>query len=765
MPKIPTFSAQLSGGNINPVEASPQSAAMPYNALARVGETVAQTGQMFGAIIEKRKQQNDIVAADERHSQVRRKLDEFLQTNQNSPTLAEDFKQYGDSLLVESAADLPSQEAQKMFRSKTLNAVDARYGAALEIGERNRLTQAKVEMANSAVDAATSYRVLFGIDPSLADSTVREDLDAQLVQIEKGFGGIAPGNAASLKNSVTLDVITGVMEASPKTALELIDEYPLDEQQRRALKAQAEAKIMTRDALQVQQFNQKVQDALGEAVKNGEIAVQPKLDEYITALKDPKIAEATYNEQRVKFEVHNRALGATSWIRGKSPEHIAAQLEKIRESETGEVGKEVYDASIKFADKLMKERNDDISSYVRKYNPAIQELEGAKISATPQDAIKIEKEINSMVLRYQGPPPPPDALGNKVHDYAYYQNIPSHAQSVLTKGQASNYAKAINEGTPDQKVAAMMQFEAFFDENTKHVAWRDLTTLPKGQAVSQAAQMASLHLGTDVAKKLLSDIQNLDDNVKRKGIELSKYHDELKQGKNANWDAFSAAYAGDASQNAASVAGFRDAIVAYAVGLDVKSPRDAIQLATQTLLDKKFRFEEVNGELVPFAKWNGPDGRDLSDDEMLFSPSVSIIPAGATVGVIPSVKETFNNLDFSNVKTTSADGVNLFPDAPAGVSGETFSSYLNTQLNAAKKLKPSEDGKGFYVYMRNEMSRIDTQLFTKDGKPMFIPYFEADPRRNAPQRILNPRIQRLEGYTNPAFETPKYNMASPLNRQ
>jgi hypothetical protein len=90
-----------------------------------------------------------------------------------------------------------------------------------------------------------------------------------------------------------------------------------------------------------------------------------------------------------------------------------------------------------------------------------------------------------------------------------------------------------------------------------------------------------------------------------------------------------------------------------------------MKLAVSTLIERKFKFEEVNGEIVPFAKWNGPGGRDLSDEEMIFSPSAAFIPAGATVGVVPSVIERFNNLDFSNVNPKSPDGIPLFPEQPA----------------------------------------------------------------------------------------------------
>jgi hypothetical protein len=130
-----------------------------------------------------------------------------------------------------------------------------------------------------------------------------------------------------------------------------------------------------------------------------------------------------------------------------------------------------------------------------------------------------------------------------------------------------------------------------------------------------------------------------------------------------------------------------------------------------------------------------------------------------SIAIIPKVKEVFNNLDFSNVLTTSPDGINLFPAAPPGVSDATLADYLNTQLATEKRLVPSEDGKGFYVYMQNMISHIPTQLFTKDKRPLFIPYYDAEKRRNAPQKAVTPKTSG-GGPASPEHGVPEYILPS-----
>lgn len=709
MPKIPQYIAQQ-GIKTGPVADQINVGAMTAPAAA-IG-SFAGAAQDVGAFFQSREKEKELRWSGDAEYKFTNAMTEWHMANKDRDDYGPAFKEYSEKVASDFVAAAPSKRAGEVLKRQLQGSIARQYDMALRVGESNRLERFQVAETDATGSYLEMYRNMVAIDPVGSAPVLEQQYIGQIARINAALGDKAPATALKMRRQATLTVIEGMMDTDPDYAEMILNETKdIDETARQSLLNKIDSTRKQLRVLDASAFKMSVEDSLAQARRDGTYAVLPSRDAYDALMPTPEIAAREYESDRRQVEAYNGALKVTDGFKGKSSDAIRRDLEQARKQFTGQVGEQVDIEAAKQADKMIKMANDYPVEYLQNFNPTVSKMRELYAGATDQNRAALFAQLNAEILRYQGHAPAgaPDA--------DYYLGLESHQVSLLTKEEAKKFAGQINNGTPTEKVNAIRSFEAMFanDPQARAIAFRDLTRLPEGERITQQAQTLAMHADAPYARQLAEALGKANENAKNKGLKIDDYESKLVT--NKDWLAFASMYGGDNKQRSAVVAGFREAITAYAASLDVSNASEAVKISVETLIGNKFQFEDIGKQTVPFAKWAGPDERPRSDFEMSEA--------------VKRVRETFMEPVLAHgLMQTTDDGSPLWPIAP-NATQQAIDTYIQNDVNENKILVPSEDGKGMYVYLQTKQ-KIPVQLRTKDKRPLFISFDTASKRHNYP---------------------------------
>ena len=710
MPKIPQYIAQQ-GIKTGPVADQINVGAMTAPAAA-IG-SFAGAAQDVGAFFQSREKEKELRWSGDAEYKFTNAMTEWHMANKDRDDYGPAFKEYSEKVANDFVAAAPSKRAGEVLKRQLQGSIARQYDMALRVGESNRIERFQVAETDATGSYLEMYRNMVAIDPAGSAPVLEQQYIGQIARINAALGDKAPATALKMRRQATLTVIEGMMDTDPDYAEMILNETKdIDETARQSLLNKIDGTRKQLRVLDANAFKMSVEDSLAQARRDGTYAVLPSRDVYDAVMPTPEIAAREYESGRRQVEAYNGALKVTDGFKGKSPDAIRRDLEQARKQFTGQVGEQVDIEAAKQADKMIKMANDYPVEYLQNFNPTVSKMRELYAGATDKNRAALFAQLNAETLRYQGHAP------KGAPDAEYYLGLDAHQVSIVPKLQAEQFAGNINNGTPDAKVKAIKDFEDMYagDPQVAAIAWRDLTQLPEGKRVSQQAQLLKLHYREPYARQLAEALGKANENAKNKGLKIDEYEKTLVT--NKEWLAFASMYGGDNKQNAATVSGFREAIVSYAASLDISNPAQAVKKSIETLVGNKFQFEDIGDKTVPFAKWAGPDDRMRSDFEMKEA--------------VARVRENFDStIMASGLMQTTDSGAPLWPLAPYNATQQAIDTYIQNDVNKNKMLVPSEDGKGMYVYMKTELG-IPVQLRTKDKRPLFISFAVAGKRHNMP---------------------------------
>lgn len=710
MPKIPQYIAQQ-GIKTGPVADQINVGAMTAPAAA-IG-SFAGAAQDVGAFFQSREKEKELRWSGDAEYKFTNAMTEWHMANKDRDDYGPAFKEYSEKVANDFVAAAPSKRAGEVLKRQLQGSIARQYDMALRVGESNRLERFQVAETDATGSYLEMYRNMVSIDPVGSAPVLEQQYIGQIARINAALGDKAPATALKMRRQATLTVIEGMMDTDPDYAEMILNETKdIDETARQSLLNKIGETRKQLRVLDARAFQKTLNDSIANAEERGQYVTIPNEDTFKAMYPNEASALAAYDSYRERADIHNTALDLIKEATGKSPAAMRRDLEASKDKVGGVVGQKARAEAGRMVKALEDFANDNPVEYLQSYNPTASKMRQLYAGATDKNRDAMFAQLNAETLRYQGHAP------KDAPDAEYYLGLDAHQVSVVPKAQAEQFAGNINNGTPDAKVKAIRDFEAMYagDPQVAAIAWRDLTQLPEGKRVSQQAQLLKLHANEPYARQLAEALGKANENAKNKGLKIDEYEKTLVT--NKDWLAFASMYGGDNKQNAATVAGFREAIVSYAASLDITNPSQAVKKSIETLIGNKFQFEDVGDQTVPFAKWAGPDERMRSDSEMKEA--------------VARVRDNFDStIMASGLMQTMDNGAPLWPLAPYNATQQAIDTYIQNDVNKNKMLVPSEDGKGMYVYMKTELG-IPVQLRTKDKRPLFISFDVAGKRHNMP---------------------------------
>lgn len=712
MPKIPQYIAQQ-GIKTGPVADQINVGAMTAPAAA-IG-SFAGAAQDVGAFFQSREKERELRWSGDAEYKFTNAMTEWHMANKDREDYGPAFKEYAEKVSNDFVAAAPSKRAGDVLKRQLQGSIARQYDTALRVGEDNRFKNFELSEHNSTQAYMEMFRQSQVVDPEGASLVIEGQLAGQLARINEAFAEKAPAFALKMRSQAVRTAIEGVMDTDPDLAeILLMGSKDIPENFRQAKLEQINQSRKQLRVLDARAFQSSIEDGIANAQERGQYATLPGVDTFKAIYPTEPAALAAHDSYKEQVDVHNTALDFIKDFSGMSPSAMQRGLESTKDKVGGVVGQKARAEAGRMIKALSDFANDSPVEYLQSYNPTVSKMRQLYAGATDQNRAAMFAQLNAETLRYQGPAP------KDAPDAEYYLGLDAHQVSVVPKAQAEQFAGNINNGTPDAKVKAIKDFEAMYagDPQVAAIAWRDLTQLPEGKRVSQQAQLLKLHHKEPYARQLAEALGKANENAKNKGLKIDEYEKTLVT--NKDWLAFASMYGGDNKQNAATVAGFREAIVSYAASLDISNPAQAVKKSIETLVGNKFQFEDIGDQTVPFAKWAGPDERMRSDSEMREA--------------VARVRDNFDStIMASGLMQTMDNGAPLWPLAPYNATQQAIDTYIQNDVNKNKMLVPSEDGKGMYVYMKTELG-IPVQLRTKDKHPLFISFDVAGKRHNMPLR-------------------------------
>lgn len=712
MPKIPQYIAQQ-GIKTGPVADQINVGAMTAPAAA-IG-SFAGAAQDVGAFFDSRQKERELRWSGDAEYKFTNAMTEWHMANKDREDYGPAFKEHSEKILNDFVSAAPSKRAGDVLKRQLQGSIARQYDTALRVGEDNRFKNFELSEHNSTQAYMEMFRQGQAVDPEGASLVIEGQLAGQLARINEAFAEKAPAFALKMRGQAVRTAIEGVMDTDPDLAeILLMGSKDIPENFRQGKLEQINQSRKQLRILDARAFQSSIEDGIANAQERGQYATLPGVDTFKAIYPTEPAALAAYDSYKEQVDVHNTALDFIKDLSGMAPNAMQRGLESTKDKVGGVVGQKARAEAGRMIKALSDFANDNPVEYLQNYNPTVSKMRQLYAGATDQNRAAMFTQLNAETLRYQGHAPAgaPDA--------EYYLGLDAHQASVVPKAQAEQFAGNINNGTPDAKVKAIQDFEAMYagDPQVAAIAWRDLTQLPEGKRVSQQAQLLKLHYKEPYARQLAEALGKANENAKNKGLKIDEYEKTLVT--NKDWLAFASMYGGDNKQNAAMVAGFREAIVSYAASLDISNPAQAVKKSIETLVGNKFQFEDVGDQTIPFAKWAGPDERMRSDSEMKEA--------------VTRVRDNFDStIMASGLMQTMDNGAPLWPLAPYNATQQAIDTYIQNDVNKNKMLVPSEDGKGMYVYMKTELG-IPVQLRTKDKRPLFISFDVAGKRHNMPLR-------------------------------
>lgn len=701
MPEVPTFVSRESVDTGNGGFTAPASAFDRSGGLDELGRSVTNLSTTMAGITARQraeelrlKDQEETVWVGEAVENERRHWLDWMAdpNNAQDPQISGKFLDYSKNRVTELAQSAPSPRAAAHLRVNLGSSITRNYDQAIEMGRKSSLAKLGQSFDSRVSTAMMAYR------SGGSESQLAESLHTLGSDIDKTIGPISQEAASKLKTQYAIDMMYAAIDTNPKFAEKLISASPhLDERQRTMLLNAATSATKHVDAETRLRFDQSREDTrtLAEVGKSFEpiplaaytsvypedVARAHKLqdDQYIGVMRG---VSEEYTKIQDKHPIYqSERLGQLSKAIGGANDALLVKTLHARVSESA---------------KLFER---DRVSWMMTNNNDVRKLTERARAVSPAERPEVLAERASLMLRLQGPAPE-DLAPDEAQRYL---DVPEHTRSVLTAGEAEEYAKRVNEGNPTQALQIFDQLMAQFpNEQHRVVAFNDMVRLPdSGKGVRQELQLAVQNRGAWWLDSYVSAITAGGSVKQLSETETKEFEPHLNA--NPKWGAFSRAMIGDNLQRADEIAGFKRGILAFAQSNAMKggAPKASVNQAIDLLLGSTLGLAEVNGRPLVVPRQSSDKKYSRTDDD--------IQDLGRRLSVA---------LSFVDPLKVDDSMINL-GDLPK--DGTARAQMVRDQITSRGFFQPTQDGQGVSLFVPDDLGN-PVQIRDRKGRAFKIMY-------------------------------------------
>lgn len=697
---IPQFEQQLTLGHDNQTSAL----ATPQDFGAQIGErmqglgekiqqggaTSAELGEMFKHI--ESQQWVSRTMTDHRVA-----VDKFMADpkNYSDPKFAENVDKMFNDAAPKLAAQAPSRLAAQQFTTEMNDFRSQRLDAAFKTQTDVMMQKGYNDLFFSSNTMLDSYRTNLKSPNIDAGKELYDQADKLFTRIDHTYGVIAPTMARELKEQVTSQLAYGAVNTNPDLAEKLLNRGYIEGRTRHFL----EDAITTSRGAQNIGAKQEALDFADGLLKKADmfpdqVMSGPGADYFTAHGFHPKEAAAIAERIQLKLDVNkdfgtirDEITGSNEQALLKREDSMYSALKSLDASDPKfNHDAEVLQRAHKFIADSVKVMHEDPVKYLSSYNREISSTIQAYRDNPSKDKFDT---LTSLIVAHQGAAPTGDTSGK-------YLNLSMHEMHVMDAQQAQDQVKEIMGSGPKTAGEKLHSIILSYQPDYQGIALNDLVNHGKLPITAYAAERV---FGAPFADKVVGSMQmskELRETVGRQKGSTAEDLDKLLD-TNKEWTQWSKVTAADNFQRQDVVAGFRDAIHNYAMGMiqEGKSPKEAIGSAVTDLTQWGHENVAVNGRVMQVTKNQYPG-----------TPREFSMAVSAAIG----------RLDVSGIKMTNDNHSPIFPVVQMAGHGKTADEAIRNILSTKVFPNLNPDGKSFSLYVRGQDN--DFQLRNKDGKPI-----------------------------------------------
>lgn len=626
--------------------------------------------------------------------------------NVQDPNIAEKFTTYAKTRVNELASAAPTKEAGAAVRLHLGSTLTRNYNEAVEMGRRSSFARLGQSFDHRAATGITAYR------SGGQNSMLVETLTGLYADIDKTLAPYSRDTANQLKAKYELDGIYAAIDTDPQFAKKLVAQSTwLDERQRGMLTRSiedADARIGAdmRYAFEQQRVDARVRWEAGKDFNELPLAQYEAV--YPKDVARAKKAEDD-SQLRVMRGVHEEYVN----IQDKHPLYQSKRLNDLAQAiATEEDAKKVRYLSDRVAASARLMDKDPVAWLITN-NSSIRKLTDEARSVPPeQRAAALQRRADAILQRQGRAPDGIDAV--KAGESETYLDVPEHMRSLLTAGEAEEYANRVNGGTPSQALEAFDQLMAQFT-NPQHqvIAFNDMVRLPpNGRGVRQELQLVIQNRNAWWLPQYISAITQGPGVKQLSTTDSKEFYDKLDA--TPQWLAFQRAMLGDNLQRANELAGFRQGVVAFAQSMTLRgmSLKESVEKSVGLLFGETLGVTTVNGMPLAVSR-STKTGVSRTDEE--------VEDLGRRLSVALSMVDPAK-VDDSIINT-------------GGLPVNDIARFqaVRDQITTRGFFQPTQDGRGATLFIPDSLNN-PIQVRDKRGRPFRIMYDEL-PAMLAPRVI------------------------------
>ena len=697
--EIPTFTPQLQlpGG-----ETGAQATAQDFG--AQIGEsmqnlggkieqgsaTVADTAEMFAHM----QAQQWVSTAMTNHRNI---VDKYMADPKNYSD--PNFSGNVSDMLSKAQGDLvkaaPNMIAKNQLNVEMNDFKSQRMESAYKTQTDVMMQKGYNDLFFSSNTMLDSYRTNLKSPNIDAGAELFKQADDLFTKIDRTYGVIAPTMARELKEQVTSQLAYGAVNTNPDLAEKLLNRGYIEGRTRHFL----EDSIETARSAQNISARQSALDFSDGLLRKAEMFPDQVLRgpgaEYYEA-HGFKAKEAQEIAQRIQSKLDvNKDFGMLrDSITGMNEQGLLKKQDELYNSlksldpssDKFNHDAEVMSRTQKFVQESIEMLHSDPVKYLSNYNKEISSATQAYRDNPSSDKFN---NLVSLTMTYQGAAPDGDTSDK-------YLNLPMHEMHVMDSQYAQDRVKDIMASGPRQAGQKLHSIIQSYEPDAQALALNDLVDHGKLPITAYAMERTYGAPFSDKLNGALAMSKELNDTVgKQKGNTYEDFQKLLDT--NNDWQQWSKLTAADNFQRQDIVAGFKDAVRSYSLGLtqDGTSPKDAVSKAVWDLTQWGHENVEVNGRHL-----------QLSNNIYKGTPREFSMAVGAAI----------QGLDISRLNLANDNHSPIFPVALIAGHKETQQDAIRSILSTKLFPNMNRDGKSFSLYVRGQAN--DFQLRDTDGKPV-----------------------------------------------
>lgn len=697
--EIPEYPSETLLGN----QADTGARSTPADAGAQIGDhmqelggRISQTGGTLADIGEMLAHMEAQQYVSKTMTDHRNMVDKFMSDPQNytDPHYSDNLqKMFTDSLpaMQKNAPNLvASQQLQMEFNDFKTSRMESAYKTQTDVTMQKGFNDYAMA-PNTMLD---SYRTNLKTPNVDAGAELYKQADQLYDKVDSTYGKIAPQMARELKDQITTQTAYGVLNTNPDLAEKLLNRGYIEGRTRHFLEDAIQTARNAQDTEARQTAVEATKSLLTKADMFPDQVQRGFPSEYYQAHGyKPKEANELATKLQYQLDVNKDFGTQRDAITGSNEETLLKNQGDMYQALKSQADPDkfghdaqVYQRMEKFTNESIQKLHEDPVSYLANSNP---ELKSATQAYRDNPSPEKFASLSGLLLKYQGPAPEGDTSGK-------YLNLAMHEMHLLDKTQAETLGQKILNSGPKQAGEILHSTIQQYNPDQQGIVLNDLVNHGKIPIETYAMERT---FGAPFSDKLNGAMLNgkaLRESVgKQKGStaeDLDKILDT-----DTTWSQWSKVTAADNFQRQDVVAGYRNAIQTYAMGMiqDGKKPEEAIKSAVSDLTQWNHETVHVNGRQMQVTKNQYP---------------------GTPTEFANAVSASIGQLDINGIKMTDDNHRPIFPVVSMAGHAATAREAMQSIMQSKVFPNLNPDGKSFSLYVRGQDN--DFQLRDKQNKPI-----------------------------------------------